>query len=698
MTGRRMKSPVLRWIAGPLILSSCLLFPGFSDAETFRSLNVSRAANMGLADEQPGDGSGGWTDQGPASDMRVLPTGRREFLGVPFKVIDPGKNDGRSVVVLAGRDRPDLPMEAVIPGDQARGSVLYFLHTCAWGGTSKSRTVAEYEVRYTGGVRETIPLRVGVEFTNWWGIREGDACEVAWVHEAGGVRRGLNLFAWKNPHPDLAIESLVFRSLKKMPVPILLAVTVADDPVDLRKTVEKTVRASHGEWPALPSPSGEWCLPAFDLRQVRDFKDERYWGITVDPSALLVEPMGPKAAYWAAYGCNLVMVVPPAGEGAAVKTSRDLDALRSAVAVLEKEGIRVCSGERSAAGEVDGKPVIPEDVIPRAFLPGTAVPVEGSAPSPVAEQGSIQFEPGPTVREPEGSFLLGLAGSRLHGRPFVAHWNSGFPNEYNAERAILMAWASVFQGWDACVLGETFNFPTDDQAAGDAGSMPAFRAHVPAAALAVRRGDLKAARVRWICGEDPCGLEGLVHAAGRKSGSPSKADNVGVDVSMVDHKNRTIKTDTGQTIWQGNVGLFLVDAPRFQAAAGFLANRKITNNVWNTETSNEFAVLSAVSLTKTGITRSSRVLITGVARAANTGMEFNRKADVCLDPGGPPVRLEPLQATVTLHRTMPEPSLRVRALDWEGIPMERRVPYRWRNNDLVMTWIPGAVYLLVSKP
>ena len=86
-------------------------------------VDLSGVANRALADDVDNDGKGGWTDQGPGADMRLLATGRRSFGGVPF-FIPPGD---KSVVVLksANRNPGNLPDKVSIPvGAQVRHPFL----------------------------------------------------------------------------------------------------------------------------------------------------------------------------------------------------------------------------------------------------------------------------------------------------------------------------------------------------------------------------------------------------------------------------------------------------------------------------------------------------------------------------------------------------------------------------------------------
>ena len=68
-------------------------------------VNLKKTANMDFADEAPGDGKGGWTDQGPENDLRKLKPGTVRTGALSFEVLDPAKNGGRAALVLVGKQR-----------------------------------------------------------------------------------------------------------------------------------------------------------------------------------------------------------------------------------------------------------------------------------------------------------------------------------------------------------------------------------------------------------------------------------------------------------------------------------------------------------------------------------------------------------------------------------------------------------------
>ena len=58
-------------------------------------LDIRPVANMGFRDETEGDRMGGWTDQGD-NDIRMLPTGPVRFATIPFRIVEPETNGGKS--------------------------------------------------------------------------------------------------------------------------------------------------------------------------------------------------------------------------------------------------------------------------------------------------------------------------------------------------------------------------------------------------------------------------------------------------------------------------------------------------------------------------------------------------------------------------------------------------------------------------
>jgi len=193
-------------------------------------LDLSGAANMGFRDETAGDGVGGWTDQG-GNDFRNMPVGAQTLCGVPFRILDPAKNGGKSCLVLRGHEAKTFPESAKVAARRKAAAVV-FLHALGWGD---EKPVANYVVNYADGKSETLPIRQGKEILGWWGAQENEQVKIA-VQSSNLASRTVcvHAWAWANPRADVAIESLDFKSTGSQGVPIIVAVTLLDKVPTLR--------------------------------------------------------------------------------------------------------------------------------------------------------------------------------------------------------------------------------------------------------------------------------------------------------------------------------------------------------------------------------------------------------------------------------------------------------------------------------
>lgn len=200
-----------------------------------KSIDLRNHCNMAFIDETEGDGKGGWTDQGPTHDLRIAPLGAETFGGVPFQVIEPDKNKGRSCIVLKGKHGPAFP--ARVDGIQVGRYVrrMFFLVASAWSSVSQDKEAARFVMHYEAGgqgvLREvSAPLIVGKHMADWAKLRE-DLPEgvVAWsgTHPLWKRPVGFYLVEWKNPIPSEKIVSMDFVSAGGA-IPICIAMTVEE--------------------------------------------------------------------------------------------------------------------------------------------------------------------------------------------------------------------------------------------------------------------------------------------------------------------------------------------------------------------------------------------------------------------------------------------------------------------------------------
>ncbi len=188
-------------------------------------IDLRKHANMGFRDEKTGDRKGGWTDQGPLNDMRDLPTGRQIFYGVPYDIIEPEKNNGKSAVILRGGDRQYFPAAATGIKVNRKAVALFFLHATAW---TSGRPLFHYVVHYQDGSQVEIPIFANRESAEWWNPADTNLksrdLRVAWSIKNRSHLVGLFTYKWKNPNPDKIIATLDIVSHGKA-LPMVVAIT-----------------------------------------------------------------------------------------------------------------------------------------------------------------------------------------------------------------------------------------------------------------------------------------------------------------------------------------------------------------------------------------------------------------------------------------------------------------------------------------
>lgn len=177
-------------------------------AEACVFIDLSRHCNQGFTDASAGDGQGGWTDQGPELDLRNMPVGMQKLAGVPFRVIDPDGNDGRSCIVMRGYRGLTFPehVEGIPVGEKL--DRVHILHGSAWAKAGQK--LGEYVFTYADGESLRFPVVEGTHVHDWyWGAMTLGEAEPAWVGAARG-HDGVALYCttWENPRPDVLIESV----------------------------------------------------------------------------------------------------------------------------------------------------------------------------------------------------------------------------------------------------------------------------------------------------------------------------------------------------------------------------------------------------------------------------------------------------------------------------------------------------------
>jgi hypothetical protein len=677
-------------------------------------IDLSKAANMGPADSLDGAVAGG-EDLREKEGFTNIPQGPQTFRGIPFQLLDGTQNQGKSFVVLKGKRKPSFPEAVALSAGHLKADTLYFLHSCRWGGTATNITVAEYDVVYDDGQVAVIPLHVGAEITNFSGADDTNASFLAWWHKYKSTDMGLSLFPWKNPRPDAPIQTILFKSLDKMPVPILFAITASDKDLLISNTSpkpEKTFTTDTTSWipfnPSDLSTEGTAIDMSFLLDapagkhgalksegQTLAFADgtpARFWGTSLkgDWWTLSEDQLSRLAEQFARYGCNEVSV-----ELSDAADVNRVASLQSLVNQMKMKGIYT-------EILVPEKPALPDALLndPAVLSPVPAKSANADW-NPVSLEGDqpATFSDDPMVMAPEKSLPAQLISTRSLGNPYAVRWTAGWPNEYLGGIPLLMAFYADIQDWQASVgmafsgsdIGNTITLGDD------LSHEPLLLAQWPTAALAFLRGDLKEGRF-FVLKSDGNLLTALAHRSGLEPAEGDfKTDPAGLLKAKVVEKTKSILSDTEQIHWQGNIGVAQVSSPRFQAVIGFVGQRKLASPVWQVESPNLFASISLISLTKTNLWASDHMLLTGVTRMENTGQVYNAAKTKLVAQGTAPILVEPLKAKMTLFRYQRDAKLKARALGANGQVLKIKVPIKWAKNNLVISWVPDAFYIELYK-
>jgi hypothetical protein len=211
---------------------------------TCRPIDLTPYANRALADEVPEDGKGGWSDQGPDADLRTLPTGKRDFRGVPFTI---GEGPKSMIVLDIRPSKNDRLREVTIPvGYPVEG--FYFLHATAYGvGTTF------YQIQYADGTTADIPWIAEENMRDWASNNTGEfprergtRTVVAWTGSCKMFSPiSLYLMRWVNPKPGEPVKAVRFvnpATVDVATVPGLIGLTVVVKR-DLKETASDLAKA-----------------------------------------------------------------------------------------------------------------------------------------------------------------------------------------------------------------------------------------------------------------------------------------------------------------------------------------------------------------------------------------------------------------------------------------------------------------------
>ncbi|WP_157363657.1 hypothetical protein [Alkaliflexus imshenetskii] len=310
-----------------------------------------------------------------------------------------------------------------------------------------------------------------------------------------------------------------------------------------------------------------------------------------------------------------------------------------------------------------------------------------------------------------GSGLFGTGLQQVKDRPFLfSEWMSLIPNEYTAESAPIVAvYGMGLQGWDGSYVFAT-DFPhytnTIQTPWGGVynATSPTQLALYPALAALVFRGDVKEGDIivnrkfglsdifqgktiinetirqdhdRKVLDAD-FPLKSL--AAGRVTleftENCSMLETFGLS-ELIDQNN--VYSNTGQLIWSDSgKGYFTINTDGTKGLVGFAKDKEFNLGCVTISTSNDFAVILVTSLeSDKGIYDASRILVTAIGRAKNTGMEICRERSELISVGDAPILVEPVDFVLGIKRSKKP---RITILNHTGHKTDKTIKYNKRTS------------------
>jgi beta-galactosidase len=205
----------------------------FMDKRDAFFVDLSKAANRSFIDDVNGIG---WAGFGPGSDLHQIQPGRNTIAGsVPFEILDPSENHGKSCIVLSGPRREQFPVSSGQIKIGRRCTRLFFLHTAMWVNAEHGESLLEYRITYADGKVLTVPMNHQSQIGDWWQAKDYEAARVAYREQD----RCIFATQWVNPRPDVPIICVQAVSTGKA-IPIILAMTAESPDAGSTQQIDRT--------------------------------------------------------------------------------------------------------------------------------------------------------------------------------------------------------------------------------------------------------------------------------------------------------------------------------------------------------------------------------------------------------------------------------------------------------------------------
>ena len=282
-----------------------------------------------------------------------------------------------------------------------------------------------------------------------------------------------------------------------------------------------------------------------------------------------------------------------------------------------------------------------------------------------------------------GAGLLSTGFQQVADRPFqISEWMALIPNQWTAESSsIIAAYGMGLQGWDAsyAFAMDYDHFTPTIQSHGVYNvTSPTQLALYPALASMIYNNDVKESETVLNRNIDTNDLKlGVIKildkttqqadikqfdaavpsemlAVGKTTlsfNSPHLEKQMNNYQRYIDTVRKVVTSVTGQLAWNySHKGFFSINTPGTKGLVGFIDSSRHLLGEISLQSNNDFAVILLTGMEpKKNLHDTKRILLTVMARAENSGMEYKSDHTQLLKLGTAPVLLEPVAVTIYIN-------------------------------------------------
>ncbi|MCS6815239.1 MAG: hypothetical protein NZ772_16925, partial [Cyanobacteria bacterium] len=185
-------------------------------------------------------------------------------------------------------------------------------------------------------------------------------------------------------------------------------------------------------------------------------------------------------------------------------------------------------------------------------------------------------------------------------------------------------------------------------------------------------------------------LVGKVNLRVVPQATPSRLLNL---ADFIDRNAKTIRSSTGQLLWNYNQGVVRVNAPQSQGVTGFLQRAgTIELETVRLSSKMDYGTIVVIALDDRPLATSKQMLLQVMSEEQNLGWRTDGQSPKIIQSiGTAPIAIRKLQGRVALKRS-DAAKITVTALDYRGYPL------RAIGNAKAITLQPDTIYYLLTSP